>query len=181
MWQPGHHAPTPEHLLETNAKWRNIANTFHNKDTSALAALAYAVNVLGVSHVVVCGHHGCGGVQAALASAKDRTAASAVDTVDEGSQAIQQWLSPIRALAVSNIRATQSSPAGEVDAPSDASALRTLVTQNVCAQVSNVASSSVLQTAWRSGRSIAVHGWVYDIATGKLEDLKVTEGIVNES
>lgn len=149
---------------------RNIANTFTPKDGSALAALAYAVNHLEVSHVIVCGHQGCGGVQAALASAHDRSAPSA--EVDAGTEAIQQWLQPIRALAVANLRSS-SSHAREDDA---AKSLRTLVEQNVAAQVSNVAGSSVIQNAWRKGKKVTVHGWVYDIATGKIEDLKVSEG-----
>jgi carbonic anhydrase len=105
-------------------------------------------------------------------------------------------LTPIRALAVANLR-TSSTFAAEAD---PAKTLRTLVEQNVCAQVSNVASSSVVKNAWRQGKTLTVHGkqldwklqykevctnhacpghllgWVYDIASGKIEDLKVSEG-----
>lgn len=150
---------------------RNIANTFSPKDNSSLAALAYAVNVIGVSHVIVCGHHGCGGVLAAIASAKNRAAHD--EEIDQGSEAIQQWLGPIRALAVANLR-TSKIHVKEDDNPDKE--CRTLVEQNVCAQVSNVASSSVIQKAWRQGKKVTVHGWVYDIATGRIEDLKVSEG-----
>lgn len=149
---------------------RNIANTFSSKDGSALAALAYAVNHLGVTDIIVCGHQMCGGVQAALASAKDRQAAT--EATDEGSEAISNWLSPIRALAVANLR-TSSSFAAETD---QSKAMRTLVEQNVCAQVSNVASCPVVKKAWRAGKDLTVHGWVYDISTGKIEDLRVSEG-----
>ncbi|KAK9894817.1 carbonic anhydrase [Cystobasidium minutum MCA 4210] len=149
---------------------RNIANTFSSKDGSALAALAYAVNHLGVTDIIVCGHQSCGGVQAALASAKERQAQT--DVTDEGTEAIQNWLSPIRALAVANLR-TSSSFAAETD---PAKAMRTLVEQNVCAQVSNVSSCPVVKNAWRRGQNLTVHGWVYDISTGKIEDLSVSEG-----
>lgn len=119
----------------------------------------------------------CGGVQAALASAKEvcillhsrklftlwkmadlfrcglqRHAAS--EAVDEGTEAIQNWLSPIRALAVANLR-TSSSFAAETD---PAKAMRTLVEQNVCAQVSNVSSCPVVKNAWRQGKNLTVHG-----------------------
>jgi len=155
---------------------RNIANTFHSKDGSALAALAYAVNALGVSHVVVCGHYGCGGVQAALSSAKSR--APAETNQDEGMEAIQQWLSPIRALAVANLRNSTNNTAAAPteDSETETKSFRSLVEANVCAQVSNVASSSVIKNAWKQGKKITVHGWVYDIATGKIDDLGVGEG-----
>lgn len=128
-----------------------------------------------------------------FASCIQRSAPSA--EVDAGTEAIQQWLQPIRALAVANLRS--SSSYAREDNP--AKSLRTLVEQNVAAQVSNVAGSSVIQNAWRKGKKVTVHGelvlklsviicpklipcysctsgWVYDISTGKIEDLKVSEG-----
>ncbi|CAD6584804.1 MAG: hypothetical protein CYPHOPRED_002853 [Cyphobasidiales sp. Tagirdzhanova-0007] len=153
---------------------RNIANTFSQKDGSALAALAYAVNHLGVSHVVVCGHYGCGGVIAAMESAKNRQAVEL--EADEGAEAIQQWLSPIRALAVAEARVKERSATSDSDASDATDALKRLVEKNVCAQVSNVASCSVIKNAWKAGKSVTVHGWVYDIATGKIDDLNVGEG-----
>lgn len=153
---------------------RNIANTFHPKDGSALAALAYAVNHLGVEHIIVCGHQSCGGVAAALASAKERGVQS--DETDEGTDAIQQWLSPIRALAVAELRDKAKRDATTPSEQNAALALKNLVEKNVCAQVSNVASSSVVKKAWKAGKNLTVHGWVYDIATGKIDDLGVGEG-----
>ena len=159
---------------------RNIANTFSQKDGSALAALAYAVNHLGVSHVVVCGHYGCGGVIAAMESAKN-VCARFIEAVlygnlityslsrhlqrqaveleaDEGAEAIQQWLSPIRALAVAEARVKERSATSDSDASDATDALKRLVEKNVCAQVSNVASCSVIKNAWKAGKSVTVHG-----------------------
>jgi carbonic anhydrase len=76
------------------------------------------------------------------------------DATDEGTEAISNWLSPIRALAVANLR-TSSSFAAEKD---QAKAMRTLVEQNVCSQVSNVASCPVVKSAWRAGKDLTVHG-----------------------
>ena len=129
-----------------------------------MAALAYAVNALGVSHVVVCGHYNCGGVQAALASAKERGAIPATEEFDEGSAAIQKWLTPIRSLAVAGLRTAKSDSEGNTTSdpaaadPDSIVSLRRLVEQNVCAQVSNVAGSTVVQSAWRAGKPITVHG-----------------------
>lgn len=82
------------------------------------------------------------------------------DATDEGTEAISNWLSPIRALAVANLR-TSSSFAAEKD---QSKAMRTLVEQNVCSQVSNVASCPVVKNAWRAGKDLTVHGqWFFVI------------------
>lgn len=138
---------------------RNVANLFTPDDTSATAALAYAVNHLKVSHVVVVGHEKCGGCAAALSVAKTKPASS---TDDIGEQAIGKWIEPIRAIAANHLEKTP-----DVE-------LSTIVHSNVCAQVSNVVNHSVLKKAWARGQAVSVHGWVYDLATGKLNDLGVT-------
>jgi len=160
---------------------RNIANCFTPGDPSAMAVLAYAVNHLGIRHVVVVGHYGCGGVIAAmdLAKARNRTSPSVeVDAnKDEGQSVIVNWLAPLRALAVAQLRSSPKSAnsnGSDATTPEDEEAShRALVRSHCCAQVSNIESSSVLQKAIKDGMPVTVDGWVYDVATGRLADMHV--------
>ncbi len=130
---------------------RNIANLVVHTDLNCLSVLQYAVEVLRVEHVVVCGHYGCGGVLAAL---EDR---------DHG--LIDNWLHHIRDL----YRVHRA----ELSALKPAARARRLCELNVIEQVANVCQTTIVRGAWAAGRDLAVHGWVYDIADGLLRDLDV--------
>lgn len=134
---------------------RNVANLFDPSDSNAAAVLEFAVDALGVRHVIVCGHYRCGGAKAAL----EGTATGAVG----------RWLRPLRRLAEEH--------AGEVAAlPTSEERWARLCERNVAAQVRNVASSPVVTAAWERGKPLAVHGWIYDLADGLLRDLDVSVG-----
>lgn len=130
---------------------RNIANMVPNTDLNVMSVIEYAVKHLEVNHVVVCGHYGCGGVKAAMESA------------DLG--ILNPWLRNIR--DVYRIHKT------ELDSIEDeAKKYQRLVELNVQEQCVNVIKTSVVQQAYKA-RNIKVHGWVFDIASGKLIDLKI--------
>jgi carbonic anhydrase len=130
---------------------RNIANMVPNTDLSAMSVINYAVKVLEVNHVVVCGHYYCGGVQAAM------------QPVDLG--ILNPWLRNIRDVS----RMHQS----ELDEITDEEKkFKRLVELNVQEQCINVVKTAVVQTAHKD-RGLRVHGWVFDIHTGKLIDLKI--------
>lgn len=130
---------------------RNIANMVPNTDMSSMAVITYAVKHLQVDHVVVCGHYFCGGVKAAMQS------------VDLG--ILNPWLR--------NIRDVYRLHRRELDAIADEDArYKRLVELNVQEQCINVLKTAEVQTAFRE-RGITVHGWVFDIQTGNLIDLKI--------
>lgn len=130
---------------------RNIANMVPNTDLNVMSVIEYAVKYLKVNHVVVCGHYYCGGVKAAMQSA------------DLG--ILNPWLR--------NIRDVYRIHQKELDAITDEeSKYKRLVELNVQEQCVNVLKTSVVQTAFRQ-RGITVHGWVFDIHSGKLIDLKI--------
>ncbi|MFO7931596.1 MAG: carbonic anhydrase [Desulfosalsimonas sp.] len=129
---------------------RNIANLVLHTDLNFLSVLEYAVDVLRVKHVIVCGHYGCGGVKAAI------------DGREHG--LIDNWLAHIRQL----YRDFHE----RMDAVEDEeSKLRLLCELNVSAQVTNVCRTPVVQKAWKSSAGPAVHGLIYDIEDGLLKDL----------
>jgi len=137
---------------------RNIANQFHINDDSAISVLTYAVEQLGVQHIVVCGHTQCGGAAAAFGAARDPSQAFP-PTVPLG-----RWLAPMVKLAGKLVK-------------SDPSATPlTLIDESVKEQVRNVISTEVVQTAWLSGKKLYVHGWVYQLESGLLKDLGVSKG-----
>jgi len=120
---------------------RNVANVVVHSDLNCLSVLQYAVDVLKVEHVIVCGHYGCGGVQAALQDARFGL--------------VDNWLRHIQDVAKKHgVR--------------DASRLCEL---NVVEQALNVCQTTVVQDAWARGASLTVHGWVYALADGLLRDL----------
>jgi carbonic anhydrase len=129
---------------------RNVANVVVHTDVNCLSVLQYGVEVLGVRHVIVCGHYGCGGVAAALGS--------------RPLGLIDNWLRHIRDVHM-NHRA-------ELEAIADPGA-RTdrLCELNVAAQVANVCHTTTVQDAWRRGQPLAVHGWIYSLGDGLLRDL----------
>ena len=130
---------------------RNIANMVANSDLSAMSVINYAVNHLEVKHIVVCGHYFCGGVKAAMQSA------------DLG--ILNPWLR--------NIRDVYRLHRAELDAiPDEELRYNRLVELNVQEQCVNVIKTSDVQKAFKS-RNLIVHGWVFDIKTGKLIDLKI--------
>jgi carbonic anhydrase len=135
---------------------RNVANLVEHTDVNCLSVLQYAVDVLGVKHVVVVGHYGCGGVRAAMM-------AKPLGLIDN-------WLRHIRDVLVWNRE--------ELSAIADPIA-RTdrLAELNVEAQVANVCHTTIVQDAWRRGQSVTVHGWIYSLGDGLLRDL----GMVIES
>ncbi len=132
---------------------RNVANLAPPQDANYLSVLQYAVEVLKVSHVLVVGHYGCGGV------------AAAIDGQRHG--LIDHWLHPIRE--------THAHHRVELEAcPSEREMLDRLCELNVIAQVRNVASDIIVQDAWARGQALCVHGWVYSLANGLVTDLGVS-------
>ncbi len=132
---------------------RNVANIVRADDRNCLAVLQYAVEFLGISDIIVCGHYGCGGVQAALGPA--------------AAEPLENWISSIR-----EIRAARSR---EIDSIGDESARwRRLCELNVIGQVRELSRLPLLESAWGQGRTLTVHGWIYDLHDGLLRDLGVS-------
>ncbi len=125
---------------------RNIANVVVHTDLNCLSVIQYAVDVLQVEHIIVCGHYGCGGVKAAL------------ERQDHG--LIDNWLRHIR--DVGRFHADELARLGN-DRRVDR-----LCELNVIEQVTNVCNSTIVKHAWQQGRRLVVHGWVYSIADGIL-------------
>lgn len=132
---------------------RNIANMVIHTDMSMLSVLDYAVNVLKVKHVIVCGHYGCGGVLAAMGNVQ-------VGLIDN-------WLRHIK--DVYRMHATELDAIENMEQRG-----RRLVEINVIEQVYDLCKTSIVQNAWNNGQFLQVHGLVYDIANGLLLDLEVT-------
>jgi carbonic anhydrase len=132
---------------------RNVANLAPPQDANYLSVLQFAVDVIKVKHVMVVGHYGCGGV------------AAAVDGKRRG--LVDHWLHPIREVAHEHRHVLDAIP-GERDR------LNRLCELNVIRQVRNVASDVFVQDAWARGQPLSVHGWVYTLGSGLVNDLNVT-------
>ena len=131
---------------------RNIANMLDPTDDNVMSVLQYALHYLEVERVVLCGHYGCGGVQAA------------VENPELG--LIDNWLLHIR-----DIWFKHSSLLGEMP---EERRLDTLCELNVMEQVYNLGHSTIMQSAWKRGQKVTIHGWAYGIHDGLLRDLDVT-------
>jgi carbonic anhydrase len=132
---------------------RNVANLAPPQDANYLSVLQFAVDVIKVRHVIVVGHYGCGGI------------AAAVDGQRRG--LVDHWLHPIREVAEEHHAELQA--IADIHKRHDR-----LCELNVMRQVKNVASDVFLQDAWARGQELAVHGWVYSLSTGLVNDLNVT-------
>ena len=131
---------------------RNVANLVIHTDLNCLYVIQYAVDVLQVEHIIVCGHYNCGGIQAAI----------------EGTELglINNWLLHIR-----DIWYQHSSLLGEL-APQDR--INRLCELNVVEQVYNLGHSTIMQAAWKRGQRVMIHGWIYGINNGLLHDLDIS-------
>jgi len=132
---------------------RNVANVVHPSDMNCLAVLQYAVEVLGVHHVIVVGHYGCGGVKQALE--------------EGGLGMIDHWLAPVRRIRRRNQEAFNRLPSAKAR-------WDRLCELNVMEQAVAVSQTTIIRGSWVQGREIAVHGWIYDLHDGRLRDLEVT-------
>ena len=132
---------------------RNIANMVLHTDMSMLSVLDYAINVLKVKHVIVCGHYGCGGIQAAL--------------TNKHIGLIDNWIRHIKDV----YRFHQD----ELNAIEDEKAkFDRFVELNVVEQVYDLAKTSIMQAAWERNQDVHIHGWVYDVKDGLINDLNIT-------
>lgn len=129
---------------------RNVANLFIHTDLNCLSVLQYAIDLLGIQHVIVCGHYGCGGVQAAMK--------------DQQLGIIDNWLTNIR-----DIYAHFKTELDAIEDPVQRS--NRLVEYNIRQQVHNICHTSIVQNAWSRNQPLSIHGWVYELVTGKLRDL----------
>jgi carbonic anhydrase len=132
---------------------RNVANLVLHGDLNCLSVLQYAVDVLKVTHVIVCGHYGCGGVHAALAN--------------RSLGLIDNWIRGIKDVSYLHRE--------ELEAlPDERARLDRLCELNVVQQAANVAHTTIVQDAWRRGQPLAIHAWIYGLADGRLRDLGVS-------
>ena len=129
---------------------RNVANIVMHNDFSCLSVLQYAVDVLGVEHIIVCGHYGCGGVQAAWA--------------ERPLGLVDNWLRPIRDLKLLYRDALSR-------LPDDGGRFDRLCELNVLFQALRVTRTTIVSQAWEQGRPLTVHAWVYRLSDGLLRDL----------
>ena len=132
---------------------RNIANVVAHSDLNCLSVLQFAVDVLQVRHVIVCGHYGCSGVRAAMD--------------DQRHGLVDNWLRHVH-----DVRIKYQTELASIDSDQDRAAR--LSEYNVIEQVDNVGNTTIVNDAWRRGQNLAVHGWIYDVADGLLRDLHVT-------
>ncbi len=132
---------------------RNVANIVHPYDPNCLAVVQYAVDTLQVKHIIVCGHYGCGGVRAALGPPVQ--------------QPLESWLAPLRVVGATHA-------AELADMRNDEERWHRLCELNVKAQVRSVAATPTVQDAWSRQQTLTIHGWIYDLHDGLLQDLGVT-------
>jgi carbonic anhydrase len=130
---------------------RNVANVVVHTDLNCLSVLQYAVDVLKVEHVIVCGHYGCGGVRAAYANAS-------LGLIDN-------WLRHVQ-----DVR--DRYPDLVQHAPDEETAVDRLCELNVIEQARDVCRTTVVQDAWHRAQPLTVHGWIYDLRDGLLRDLQ---------
>lgn len=128
---------------------RNVANVVAETDFNLLAVLQYAVDVLKVRHVIICGHYGCGGVRAALENFRHGM--------------IDNWLSGIRSLRRMHRL--------ELDALPPEAAVDRLCELNVLAQARHVAHTTILEDAWERGQKLSIHSWIYRLDQGVIKPL----------
>jgi carbonic anhydrase len=129
---------------------RNVANVVVHADLNCLSVIQFAVEVLGVEHIIVCGHYGCGGVLAALR--------------DDKLGLVDNWLR--------HVQDVRWKHRAEVDGlRTEAERHHRLCELNVIEQVINVSKTTVVQDAWARGQPLEVHGWIYDLRDGLLRDL----------
>jgi len=132
---------------------RNVANVVVHTDFNCLSVMQYAVDVLKVEHIIVCGHHGCGGVKAAMENAQ-------LGLIDNWLRHVQDVLQEHEALLTKIEDAEKR--------------LDRLCELNVIEQVLNVGRTTIVQGAWQRGQELVVHGWIYGLQDGLLRDLGVT-------
>ncbi len=131
---------------------RNIANIVVHTDLNCLSVIQYAVEILKIKHIIVCGHYGCGGIQAAW------------ENKEHG--LIDNWLR--------NIKDVQRFHQNELERlQNDSEKVRRLCELNVIEQVVNVCQTTIVQNAWKAKQNLAVHGWIYSIEDGILKDLNI--------
>jgi len=123
---------------------RNIANLVDPRDPNVMAVIQFAIETLGVRHIIVCGHYGCGGLKAAMDGA--------------GHGFVAEWLAPLR-------RFVEEHPTQDWE---------TLCEMNVKLQVDVLRRTDVVREAWASGRELYLHGWIYSLKDGLLRDLDVS-------
>ncbi|MDF1606874.1 carbonate dehydratase [Hoeflea sp. YIM 152468] len=129
---------------------RNVANLVHRADLNLLSVLEFAVETLEVKHIIVCGHYGCGGIRAAMDGHRHGI--------------IDHWLQPVRDVADQHAVA--------LERISDPEARSNLLCElTIKAQVESLSRTSILRSAWKRGKSLAIHGWVYGLKDGLLRDL----------
>ena len=130
---------------------RNIANMVVHTDFNLMSVLEYAVNVLGVKHIIVCGHYGCGGVRAAM--------------THKTYGLVDKWLR--------NIKDVYNKNRIELDNIKDEDKRADRLTElNVIQQVQHLAETKIVQKAWHDGKSVQIHGWVYELNSGLITELK---------
>ena len=131
---------------------RNIANLVIHTDMNCLSVLQYAVEVLKVKHIIICGHYNCGGVRSALENKRHGL--------------IDNWLRHIQDVAhlYENVLAEITDKKEK---------LNKLCELNVIEQVTNAAATTIVQDAWERGQELRIHGWIYDLSNGIIEDLGI--------
>jgi len=132
---------------------RNVANLVVHTDLNCLSVMQFAVDILKVSHIIVCGHYGCSGVNAALR--RQRLGLS------------DNWLRHVQDV-IQKHEKVLANPDGEMESSNRLSEL------NVIEQVVNVCQTTIVRDAWERGQTLAVHGWIYGLKDGLLRDLRIT-------
>jgi carbonic anhydrase len=138
---------------------RNIANVVVHADLNALSVIQYAVDVLKVKHIMVVGHYGCGGVQAAYSCTR-------VGLADN-------WLRHVQDVKIKHEQCLHR-------LPDDTARSARLCELNVIEQAVNVCQTTIVQDAWARGQALTVHGWIYGLRDGLLRDLKVSASNADE-
>lgn len=137
---------------------RNVGNIVGATDLNCLSVLQYAIEALGVEHIIVCGHYGCGAVQAVFQGQRFGL--------------IDYWLT--------SIRQVKEKYRDQFAGIETTTAVKRLCELNVYEQARNVCLTDIVQDAWRNGRSLAVHGWIYKLTDGRLRDLGFCVSSVKE-
>ncbi len=132
---------------------RNVANLVVHSDMNCLSVLQYAVDLLNVKHIIVCGHYGCGGIRAALEEKRHGL--------------IDNWLRHIR-----DIRERREVELAVLANPEEQ--INRLCEMNVVEQAINVGNTTIIQDAWSRGQDVTVHGWIYGLNNGLVHDLSVS-------